>query len=193
MKRLFLLLILVAPLLFFAGRSLRAFAQDGAEQEKDYSIKLKGADGKNYDLTNMRGQVLLVSFGATWCQPCKEELRVLEEMKNEYKDKPVKFFWVSVESEDQVSDGALKGFARSVKFTFPILRDETRWTYAQFSTRQRIPLVVFFDKQGRFVAPAHAGMSTPDNYKRMVRTTLNRLLADQTSAGANPAAGRSSN
>ena len=192
MKRLFLLLILAAPLLFFAGRSSLAQAQDG-EQEKDYSIKLPGADGRNYDLTNMRGQVLLVSFGATWCQPCKEELRALEELKNEYKDKPVKFFWVSVESEDQVSDGALKGFARSVKFTFPILRDESRWTYAQFSTRQRIPLVVFFDKQGRFVAPAHAGMSTPDTYKRMVRTTLNRLLAGQSSAGAGPATSRSSN
>jgi peroxiredoxin len=193
MKRLFLLLILAAPLLFFAGRAPRAFAQDGAEQDKDYSIKLPGADGKNYDLTNMKGQVLLVSFGATWCQPCKEELRALEELQKEYKDKPVKFFWVSVESTDQVSDGALKGFARSVKFTFPILRDATRWTYAQFSTRQRIPLVVFFDKQGRFVAPTHAGMSTPDKYKQMIRANLNRLLSDQTSAGASPATGRSSN
>jgi peroxiredoxin len=153
-------------------------------QQNDYEIKLRGADGKNYDLTTMRGQVLLVSFGATWCQPCKDELRALEQLKDEYRGKPVKFFWVSVESEDQVSDGTLKEFARSIKFTFPILRDETRWTYAQFSTRQRIPLVVFLDKQGRFVPPAHAGMSTPDKYKQMVRGMLDKLLADNSNAGA---------
>jgi thiol-disulfide isomerase/thioredoxin len=189
MKRLFLILIvalsLFSPCLLPSAR--------GQSEQKDYEIKLRGADGRDYDLTNMRGQVLLVSFGATWCQPCKEELRVLEELKNEYRDKPVKFFWVSIEPEDDVSDGTLKNFARSIKFTFPILRDESRWTYAQFSTRQRIPLVVFFDKQGRFVAPAHAGMSTPDNYKRMVRGVLDRLLASQSSAGALSSTGRSSN
>jgi thiol-disulfide isomerase/thioredoxin len=141
----------------------------------------------------MRGQVLLVSFGATWCGPCKDELRALEQLKDEYKAKPVKFFWVSIEPEDQVSDGTLKSFARSIKFTFPILRDESRWTYSQFSTRSRIPLVVFFDKQGRFVAPAHAGMTTPDKYKQMVRGMLDRLLADQSNMGARQGAGRSSN
>jgi thiol-disulfide isomerase/thioredoxin len=48
-------------------------------------IALKGVDGKTYDLAQMRGNVVLVSFGATWCAPCVEELRALEELKNEYK------------------------------------------------------------------------------------------------------------
>lgn len=183
MKRLFLGLIAAALLFSTPGLPFVARAQQDIEQ-KDYSINLRGTDGKNYDLTNMRGQVLIVSFGATWCQPCKEELRVLEELKNEYKDKPVKFFWVSIEPEEEASDKRLQSFAKSIKFTFPILRDETRWTYAQFSTRQRIPLVVFFDKQGRFVPPTHAGMSTPENYRRMVRTELDRLLVDKPNTGA---------
>lgn len=191
MKRLSLLLIVAASLLFSPCLRPSALGQD--EQPEDYAIRLRGADGKKYDLTNMKGQVLIVSFGATWCSPCKEELRVLEELKDEYKSKPVRFFWVSIEPEEQVSDGFLKSFARSVKFTFPILRDESRWTYAQFSTRQRIPLVVFFDKQGRFVAPAHAGMQDPVKYKQRVRGVLDRLLADQTNAGAGQSMGRTSN
>ncbi|HEY0320995.1 MAG TPA: TlpA disulfide reductase family protein [Pyrinomonadaceae bacterium] len=191
MKRIFLFVIVALSLSLSTCLLPAASAQNG--QSNDYDIKLRGADGRTYDLTNMRGQVLLVSFGATWCGPCKDELRALEQLKDEYKAKPVKFFWVSIEPEDQVSDGTLKSFARSIKFTFPILRDESRWTYAQFSTRQRIPLVVFFDKQGRFVAPAHAGMTTPDNYKRMVRGVLDRLLANQSNAGAASMSGRPSN
>jgi peroxiredoxin len=191
MKRIFLLLIVALSLSLSTCLLPAALAQNG--QSNNYDIKLRGTDGRTYDLTTMRGQVLLVSFGATWCGPCKDELRALEQLKDEYKSKPVKFFWVSIEPEDQVSDGTLKSFARSIKFTFPILRDESRWTYAQFSTRQRIPLVVFFDKQGRFVAPAHAGMSTPDKYKQMVRGVLDRLLANQSNAGAASLSGRSSN
>ncbi|MBD0372932.1 MAG: TlpA family protein disulfide reductase [Pyrinomonadaceae bacterium] len=191
MKR--FLLILIAALSLFVSPALSPSARAQDDEPKDYSIRLPGADGKNYDLTNMQGQVLLVSFGATWCQPCKDELKALEELKNEYKNRPVKFFWVSVESSEQVSDGTLKSFARSVKFTFPILRDATRWTYAQFSTRQRIPLVVFFDKQGRFVAPAHAGMQAIDKYKQMVRGILDRLLAEQSGAGARISNSRTAN
>jgi thiol-disulfide isomerase/thioredoxin len=192
MKRILLLLTVALSLLLPTSFPPTARAQEG-EQTGDYSIKLRGTDGRNYDLTNMRGTILLVSFGATWCQPCKDELRVLEELKNEYRDKPVKFFWVSVEPEEEASDKQLMSFARSIKFTFPILRDTTRWTYAKFSTRQRIPLVVFFDQQGRFVAPAHAGMSTTDNYKRMVRGVLDRLLTPQGNSGAQVTGARSSN
>ncbi|HEX8746633.1 MAG TPA: TlpA disulfide reductase family protein [Pyrinomonadaceae bacterium] len=191
MKRLSLHLII--GLLLFASHSVSSALRAQEGEPKDYTINLRGTDGKNYDLTAMRGQVLIVSFGATWCQPCKEELRVLEELRNEYKDRPVKFFWVSIEPEEEASDKRLQSFAKSVKFTFPILRDETRWTYAQFSTRQRIPLVVFFDRQGRFVPPTHAGMSTPENYRRMIRTELDRLLAAKSNASSPAEAGRSSN
>lgn len=176
------LVLMIALSLTLSPCLLRA-ARAQTEQPADYTIKLPGTDGRTYDLSSMRGSVVMASFGATWCQPCKEELRALEELTKEYKDRPVKFFWISVEPEDEVSDKQLLSFARSIKFTFPILRDSSRWTYAQFSTRQRIPLAVFFDRQGRFVAPAHAGMSTPDNYKRMVRSVLDNLLADQRNAG----------
>ena len=182
MKRLFL--VLLAALSMALSPSLLPCASAQDVQSDNYEIKLRGADGKTYDLQNMRGQVILVSFGATWCQPCAQELRALEDLKNEYKTKPVKFFWVSVESESEISDGKLMSYARQMKFSFPILRDTSRWTYAQFSTRQRIPLVVFFDKQGRFVAPAHAGMSTPEMYKNKMRGILDRLLQDQRNASA---------
>jgi peroxiredoxin len=174
MKRLALslfLLCLVAPLC--------VRAQQTTEPPAEVSIKLKGVDGKMYDLAEMRGSVLLVSFGASWCQPCWAELRALEELKREYKNQPVKFLWVSIERHQEISDGELRSFAKSQKLSFPVLRDPAGFTYAQFSTRRRIPLVVFFDQAGKVVGPQHAGMAEPELYKRTMRERLNKLLQAQ--------------
>ncbi|HYY56433.1 MAG TPA: TlpA disulfide reductase family protein, partial [Pyrinomonadaceae bacterium] len=68
-------------------------SQTDAPRPPDVGIKLRGIDGKTYDIALMKGNILLVSFGATWCAPCAKELRALEELKSEYHDKPVRFLW----------------------------------------------------------------------------------------------------
>src|ERR1044071_7719606 len=70
--------------------------------EADEGFRLKGLDGKFYDTSEMRGDVLVVSFGATWCVPCTWELVAIEELKEEYAGKPVKFLWVSIENPKSV-------------------------------------------------------------------------------------------
>jgi peroxiredoxin len=169
------LLCLAAP--------LAVRAQDGGQQQAqplvEITFKLKGIDGKTYDLAEMHGQVLLVSFGASWCSPCWAELQALEELKREYQDQPVTFLWVSIEGTDEISDGKLRSFAKSKGVSFPVLRDPWGMTYAQFSTRRRIPLVVFFNPEGKLVAPQHAGMAEPELYKRTMRERLDRLLQRQ--------------
>lgn len=145
----------------------------------EVNIRLRGIDGKMYDIAEMKGSVLLVSFGATWCSPCWAELRALEELRGEYRDQPVKFFWVSIDRREQLSDGGLREFVKEQKLSFPVLRDPTQLTYAQFSTRTRLPYVVFFDKEGNLATPRHAGMTQPEAYKKIIRDNLDRLLKDQ--------------
>lgn len=157
-------------------------AQQSAPAPAEISFKLKGIDGKTYNLAEMRGSVLLVSFGASWCQPCFAELRALEELKEEFKHQPVKFLWVSLEGEDEISDGKLRSFAKSVDISFPVLRDPSSSTYAQFSTRRRIPLVIFINQKGELVMPQHSGMAEPELYKRTMRERLNKLLKTDTPA-----------
>jgi len=142
----------------------------------DQPIRLQGIDGQTYDVAEMRGHVVLVSFGATWCTPCSAELNALEELKREYKDKPIKFFWVSIESADAISDKDLQKYARTRRLSFPVLRDPTQTTFGQFTKRVRLPLIVFYDKEGRLDAPVHFGMAAPEVYKSRMRERLNKLL-----------------
>ncbi len=149
----------------------------GVRPAAEDSFNLRGVDGRTYALSQMRGEVVVLSFGATWCRPCAAELAAIEDLKREYRDRHVRFFWVTIETENEKSDAVLREYARSLRLTIPVLRDPTRTTFAQFSDRMRIPMVVFFDRNGRFSAPAQTGMSArPEEYKRAMRARLDALL-----------------
>ena len=132
------------------------------------------------DLGEMRGSVVLISFGATWCTPCSTELRALEEVLKEYTNKPVKFFWVSIEAPEQVTNADLRRYARERKVSFPVLRDSSQAVFMQFTPRVRLPLIVMLAKDGRVDQPVQFGMRSPaDVYKSDIRSRLNKLLAAQ--------------
>jgi thiol-disulfide isomerase/thioredoxin len=153
-------------------------AQTVAAASAPVTLKLKGVDGKSYDVAQMNDSVVLVSFGATWCKPCEWELTALEELKEEYANKPVRFLWVSVDTRQQANDDRLRAYARALNLTLPVLRDPDWVVFGQFSQRLRLPMVVFFDRRGAFVAPKHTGMAVdPIEYKKLIRARLDALLA----------------
>lgn len=179
-----LAVLFVALLCCVASPVVRAQQVVEQSQPGEVYFKLKGVDGKFYDSSEMRGQVLLVSFGASWCAPCSAELVALEELKREFKEQPVKFFWISVEQPGETSDGKLRSFAKSKGVSFPVLRDSSGFFYAQFSNRRRIPLVIFINQEGKLVLPQHVGMAEPELYKRTMRERIKQLLQAQTSQAA---------
>jgi peroxiredoxin len=142
------------------------------------TFKLQALDGHVTDLANEKGNVVLVSFGATWCAPCSSELRILNEVLGEYKDKPVKFFWVSVEAPEQVTNAALKRYAKQRNLSFPVLRDSSQAVFSQFSQRVRLPMIIVLNKDGDVDGAAQFGMRSPaDAYKTDIRARLDKLLA----------------
>jgi thiol-disulfide isomerase/thioredoxin len=183
-RKLYLDTLLLLLLLCGVGGALPS-AKSHTEANEQVSIKLKGVDGKTYDVAAMRGEVVLVSFGATWCKPCVWELEALEDLKKEYAGRGVRFLWVSIENEDQTSNELLRDYAKSLKMTIPVLRDPEKEAYAQFSERVRLPMVVFFDHEGKFVAPKHTGMtSQAEEYKKLIRSRLDALLRTKDDAAA---------
>jgi peroxiredoxin len=156
--------------------AVNATAQIKAPPENP-SLKFQGLDGKVYDLTEQHGNVVLVSFGATWCAPCTAELRALNEVLNEYRGKPVKFFWVSIEGQAEATNALLKRYARERRIAFPVLRDDAKMVFLQFTDRVRLPMLVLVGKDGKVDAPIKFGMeSQVESYKTQIRARLNKLL-----------------
>ena len=145
------------------------------------TFKLLDLDGRMNDLGDLHGNVVLISFGATWCAPCTAELRALEEVLKEFDGKPVKFFWVSIESPEAVTNAALRRYAKQRKVSFPVLRDASQAVFMQFTTRVRLPMIVMLARDGHVDQPVQFGMRSPaDAYKSDIRGRLNKLLSVQT-------------
>ncbi|HKP37079.1 MAG TPA: TlpA disulfide reductase family protein [Pyrinomonadaceae bacterium] len=172
------LLLAVTAIMFVLATSARAQSPEKLPGRTP-TFKLLDLNGRLNDLAELRGNVVLVSFGATWCAPCSTELRALEEVFKEYSGKPVKFFWVSVESPEQVTNANLKRYARQRNVSFPVLRDSSQAVFLQFSPRVRLPMIVMLGMDGRVAQPVEFGMRSPlDAYKADIRARLDRLLAE---------------
>jgi peroxiredoxin len=172
-------MVMTLVALAIAGGSCLAAQGQARTVPTSPNMKLQGLDGRVYDMNDLRGNVVLVSFGATWCTPCSAELRALDELLVEYRSKPVKFFWVSIESPDDVNNSVLKRYAKDRKVSFPVLRDTAQMVFLQFSPRVRLPMIVLLGKDGRVDAPVQFGMqSRVEAYKADLRARLNKLLRD---------------
>ncbi len=60
-------------------------------------VILNGLEGQELALDSLRGQVVLVDFWATWCEPCRRTLPMLDEVRTRFADAPFRLVSVNVE------------------------------------------------------------------------------------------------
>jgi thiol-disulfide isomerase/thioredoxin len=84
------------------------------------ALQLQDLQGKKHDLTDYKGQVVLVQFWATYCGPCRKEMPSMNKMMKKMDDVPFKILAVDMgESKEEVQQ-----FVSEVKPEFTILMDE---------------------------------------------------------------------
>jgi len=76
---------------------------------KSIPLEGKSLDGRNFNLADRRGKVVLIQYWATWCEPCKNDLRLIKKAHEAFAKRG--FEVVSVSLDSDVDD--LKGYLRS--------------------------------------------------------------------------------
>ena len=107
--------------LFAAAAALCACGGDASSRAPDFS--LASSDGGNVTLSAQKGRVVLVNFWATWCDSCKDELPVLQELQRAHAGDRFELLAVSVDDDPAK---AVPRFAASHRMSFPILYADRR-------------------------------------------------------------------
>jgi cytochrome c biogenesis protein CcmG/thiol:disulfide interchange protein DsbE len=92
----------ILALLGLLAWGLRKVQAGPVESGMAPDFTLTSFDGRTLTLSELRGQVVIINFWASWCPPCREEAAYLEQTWRKYKNKGVIFIgvdWVDTEKE----------------------------------------------------------------------------------------------
>jgi len=132
------------------------------------AFTLPARDGGNLSLAELKGQVVMINFWATWCGPCRQEMPLLEQIQAKYE--PLGFTLVGINVEPD--SAAAQEWLAKVPVTFPILFDRKNQVAESFGV-EGMPSTVFIDRAGN-VRYVHRGYRPGDEakYADMVRSLV---------------------
>ncbi len=111
-------------------------------------------NGENLRLSDLKGEVVVLNFWASWCPPCRQEMPAFERIWQEYRDKGVVFLGVAVSDFEEYA----RGFAEQVGVTYPLGLDTTD----EIGTDYRVevmPTTYFIDRQGNVARGLAGGLN----------------------------------
>jgi thiol-disulfide isomerase/thioredoxin len=107
-----------------------------------------------FNETLEKGKVTVISFWATWCVPCKKEIKNIMLKLPTWK-KEADFNYVTISVDEARAEGLVRTYALSQGWTFPCFIDENSDLMRSLSF-QSVPYTIIIDKNGK-VAFSHTG------------------------------------
>ena len=135
---------------------------NNAKSQTYYDFTLTDLNGDDVSLSELlkNGPVLL-GFWATWCSPCKEEMKYMQEIYDKYKEKG--FTYLAVNTDSQKSLSKVKSYISSKGYTFPVVLDTDEKIFnAYLGEGMPYSLLITQDKE---IVAKHLGFIVGDEGK----------------------------
>ena len=138
------LAILALPLLVAAhaqAATWKAFSADSGQAPAP--MVLSDLGGRDVDLSSFKGEVVLVNFWATWCEPCREEMPSLQRLQQKLGGRGFRVVGVNV------GEGAprIRQFLERTPVSFTMLRDADSDVMKAWRVRM-LPASFLVDRRG---------------------------------------------
>jgi peroxiredoxin len=127
------------------------------------AFDLKSLDGKSVGLTSFRGKPLVLNFFASWCDPCRDEMPMINDLASKAAKDGYSVLGIAVED----SRAAVSEFAKETNLVFPIaldLNSTVKRAYRIFGP----PATFFVDGQG-IIRDVVLGPITPERAKEAMK------------------------
>lgn len=119
---------------------------EAAARMPDFVLK-SVVDGQDIDSRSFAGKVLLISFFATWCPPCIEEIPTFIDLQDKYKDEGFSIVAISV---DQGGPDEVAQLVQKKRINYPVMMADTE-TMENFGGVYGIPVSFLVNNEGNVV------------------------------------------
>ena len=117
------------------------------ERKEAPAFSLKSLDGGQVSLGDFKGKPVLITFWATWCPTCKEELPKLEKFFARRTDQLI-ILLIAIDGERKA---AVQKIVSQNQITLPVLLLLKEKVMDQYGVRGWIPLTFLVDQQGMLI------------------------------------------
>ena len=171
------------------GTALLALALALAASSLAYAppldFRLKTTDGGEISSEMLKGDVVVLAFGASWLPLSKAQVQGVQELADQFAERNVRVYWVSTDSvspksKNYASDEQLRDFARKNGLKIAVLRDPDGALFKRTGADQ-LPSVVILDRAGEVSGAPIGGLDTRQDRKLldMLSPRLNKLLGSK--------------
>ncbi len=162
------LFLTLKQIVLMVSVSMFLLAGAQAESEMAPNFTLKNRSGENVKLSELRGQVVLVNFWASWCGPCRQEMPILEKLYKKYKSLGFVILGVNVDDKPKQAESLLK----LIDVSFPVLFDTDKKISEKYKVTA-MPSSFLIDRDGKLYSE-HKGYLPEYElmYKKEIKTLL---------------------
>lgn len=125
----------------FAAPDWKPFSTPGGQVPEP--LQLRDLSGAAVDLSAFRGEVVLVNFWATWCEPCREEIPALNRINQKFSAR--RFRVIGINIGEGVS--RIQQFTERIPIGFTLLRDEDSAATRSWRVKM-LPASFLIDRNG---------------------------------------------
>lgn len=137
-----------------------------ADEAPDFTLPTNS--GENLRLAELRGNVVMLNFWASWCGPCRQEMPLLDAMSQRYS--AAGFTLLGVDVEEDSTDA--KKIVKDLKISYPILFDTENKVSKLYSV-ETMPTTVMIDKKGQVRYVNHGYKPGDENkYRDQIRELI---------------------
>lgn len=157
----------IAFALIFALAVFRVADVQAGTQMPDFSLE-SVRDGSTVTSSSFNGKVLLLTFFATWCPPCVQEVPVLVKLHEELSDAGFSVIGMSV---DQEGPEVVARFVQERDINYPVVLANSKTTM-DFGGVYGIPVAFLVNKRGH-VVKKYTGYIQHTVLEKDIRSLLN--------------------